>query len=247
MKKLRLVITVALLAGAAALLVIQHGTLARLSDENDQLRRQAAQSSNLTAENERLSNEVSRAGRTLTDAERGELLRLRGEVATLRRQKDELARLREENQSLRGSIADAGQRGAAAPATDQPDHTATIPRINNARSLAHSLLLFAADHDGNLPSDLGLLGVFFPGLPTLAGTNDFEIVYHGSLNELTNAGSVMMIRERDAWQLPDGTWTKAYGFADGHAEIHSEPDASFDPWERQRMFSPPSQTATPEN
>jgi prepilin-type processing-associated H-X9-DG protein len=40
-------------------------------------------------------------------------------------------------------------------------------------------------------------------------------------------------------QVRDGTWQKTYGFADGHAEIHTEPDGNFDDWESQHIIPPP--------
>lgn len=75
---------------------------------------------------------------------------------------------------------------------------------------------------------------------TLAVTNEFEVVYGGDFRALTNPSSTIVIREREAWQHPNGKWFKAYGFADGHSEIHTEPDGDFEPWERPRLPVPPS-------
>ena len=74
--------------------------------------------------------------------------------------------------------------------------------------------------------------------PGLTGTNDFEIVYRGSLDSLTNKSSVIAIREKQAWQLTDGRWMKTYGFADGTAQIHVEPDGNFEAWEKEHMIAP---------
>jgi prepilin-type processing-associated H-X9-DG protein len=38
-------------------------------------------------------------------------------------------------------------------------------------------------------------------------------------------------------------WAKAYGFADGHAEIHSAADGNFADWEAQHIVAPPTTTA----
>ncbi|HEY3861313.1 MAG TPA: hypothetical protein VGO59_05440 [Verrucomicrobiae bacterium] len=53
--------------------------------------------------------------------------------------------------------------------------------------------------------------------PSLAGTNQFEIVYTGTSDELTNfpLRSVAMIRERQPWLSPDGRSTRVYGMYGG--------------------------------
>jgi hypothetical protein len=68
----------------------------------------------------------------------------------------------------------------------------------------------------------------------------FEIVYQGSLNDFTNAADVIVLRERQATPpgRPGDKWSKAYAFADGHSELHLEPDGNFDAWEQQRMIPP---------
>ena len=68
-------------------------------------------------------------------------------------------------------------------------------------------------------------------------TKQFEIVYNGPREALTKPGDVILIRERQAWQTPDGKWAKAYAFGDGSAQVHVEPDGNFDAWEKQRMIT----------
>lgn len=68
---------------------------------------------------------------------------------------------------------------------------------------------------------------------------NFEIVYLGSLTNLTNAAGTIVLREKHAARTQDGKWQKTYGFADGHAEIHTEPDGNFDDWESQHLIPPP--------
>jgi hypothetical protein len=56
---------------------------------------------------------------------------------------------------------------------------------------------------------------------SLTGTNEFEIVYEGSLDELTNIPlrSVVLMRERQAWLAPSGKWARVYLLADGQQRI----------------------------
>jgi RNA polymerase sigma factor (sigma-70 family) len=72
--------------GVATPLVIQHQANLRLRAENQLLRQQSEQLGPLAAENERLSNLVSRPdpSPSLPDGQRSELLRLRGESTRLR-------------------------------------------------------------------------------------------------------------------------------------------------------------------
>ena len=46
-----------------------------------------------------------------------------------------------------------------------------------------------------------------------------------------------MLREKQARLTPDGRWQKAYGFVDGHCEIHTEADGNFDAYEKDRIVS----------
>jgi len=66
----------------------------------------------------------------------------------------------------------------------------------------------------------------------LTGTNDFEIVYQGSQNDLSNIPPrrVALIRERQPWLTPDGKWARVYGYADGAASI-VESDGNFQSWD----------------
>ena len=87
MTKLKVSLVSALLvASVATPLVIQHQAKVRLREENQALRQQTDQLASLAAENERLSNLVSRStsSPSLPDGQLTELLRLRGEVTRLR-------------------------------------------------------------------------------------------------------------------------------------------------------------------
>jgi RNA polymerase sigma factor (sigma-70 family) len=87
------VVGVILIAGLATPLLLQHQSLGRMRDENNHLReqtlslqQQAAQTAQLAAENQRLSNLLAHAGSTQPSKpeQLGELLRLRGEATRLR-------------------------------------------------------------------------------------------------------------------------------------------------------------------
>jgi hypothetical protein len=97
---------------------------------------------------------------------------------------------------------------------------------------------YAQAHGGQLPPDFESANSFVPeAVKTETGLTpeQFEIVYKGSLNEITNPQSLIVIREKEAWQSADGGWFKGYSFADGHSEIHKAVDGNFAPWESQHM------------
>ncbi len=82
MTKLKLgIISALVVAGAAATLVIQQQSQARLREENAVLRQQAGEKAQLASENQRLSNQLAeaKASRPLADAELRELMRLRSQ------------------------------------------------------------------------------------------------------------------------------------------------------------------------
>jgi hypothetical protein len=67
-------------------------------------------------------------------------------------------------------------------------------------------------------------------------SRDYELVKQGKLRDIKEPARTIVIKERAAIQLLDGKWAKAYGFADGHSEFHTESDPpKFEDWERARQ------------
>lgn len=73
----------------------------------------------------------------------------------------------------------------------------------------------------------------------LTGTNQSELVVQGLLSSITNPMTTIMVREKEPWFI-NGKRAKAYGFADGHAEIRNEPPEGFEVWEEQHMLPNPA-------
>ncbi len=71
--------------------------------------------------------------------------------------------------------------------------------------------------------------------------SEFEMVYQGSYNELTNVPwqEVALIRERQAWPTPSGKWARIYVTASGQIEV-VESDDNFQSWEAEHIIPPPS-------
>ena len=76
-------------------------------------------------------------------------------------------------------------------------------------------------------------------------STQFEITYSGSLRQVLDAKAfdpsrLIVMREKESTQNSNGRWVRTYGFADGHAEVHSAPTQDgFADWEKERMV--PSQ------
>jgi hypothetical protein len=91
--------------GIAVSLAIWHSGQAKLRENVEASRHQAEQIAGLSAENERLSNQVARAkaAQSLASDELSELLRLRGQIGLLRQTDKEEARLQATNAQLRAA------------------------------------------------------------------------------------------------------------------------------------------------
>jgi hypothetical protein len=66
-------------------------------------------------------------------------------------------------------------------------------------------------------------------------TEDYELMFKGSLQDIANPASAIVLREREAWQGYNGRWARTYGFADGHSEVHSSDDGDYTAWEAQHQ------------
>jgi RNA polymerase sigma factor (sigma-70 family) len=175
-----------------------------------------------------------------------ELLRLRGDVGMLRKQTNDLAKLRQDNSRLLAMLAEAKAQSKVTNAEPRPE---SMQRSRLAKLLTLPLRMYASEHQGQFPPNFDLAVPFFaqafeadPFLSEAAELLDarlqFEIVYHGPREGVPEAGSVILIREKQARQRPDGQWEKAYGFVDGSGSFRAEPDGNFAVWEKLHILTP---------
>jgi prepilin-type processing-associated H-X9-DG protein len=113
--------------------------------------------------------------------------------------------------------------------------------MSDSKKVLLSFLLFSQDNQGQLPGNLEQVAQYLKGDPNhpdtqLTGTNDCEILCKGPLNAITNPASTIVIRDRQPWQAPNGTWVRSYGFADGHVEVPKNVDGNYDDWEKQHII-----------
>jgi hypothetical protein len=227
--------------GAAVPLAIQHQSISALREENRALTQQVQALAELQADNETLSNRLAQAG-LAAEATRSDMARLRGEVTRLRGMTNELAGLRQQNATIR-----TAQAGAQAQATVAAQN---LELMMDAKVLTFALLMQTEGKD-RFPGTFANAATFYeeqlrksqePGeAPPDPGrfaqaTNNFEIVYEGSIRALRQPATTILLRERQARQLPDGRWAKTYAFTDGHAETHVQSDSNFAPFEDEHLF-----------
>jgi hypothetical protein len=220
------------LAGVATPLVIHYKAQAKLRDGEAALRQQNDQLAQLAADNERLSNLVAHANNSTAQDQSRELLKLRGEVGVLKRQ---LAAAVSAQQRAKGAQSNA----AVDPAEQQKQ--IGISKLNYSRDWMLAFMQYASQNKGEFPTNFEQALSFLPE-GAKAETNlvpdQFEIVYQGAMSEIASPATIIVIREKEALQTANGGSVRAYGFADGHSEIHKAVDGNFQPWEAQHMISP---------
>ena len=234
-------IVVAALAAGTGTYLVQQRDVTRLRNEH----------LSLVAQQERLISERDTALSTATAnnneleglrKDRSELLRLRGAVGRLHAQSQELEKLQEANRQLATALAKSGQSSQVPDAGAEVDvqRQAAIAKMNDAKLLVLSLLMYSSDHQDQLPADFSQTSNYWSTAGQhLPETGHFELVIQGSLTSLTNpatTATTIAVRENEA-SLVNGKWFKVYGFADGHAEFKSEPPEGFAAWEKQHIIA----------
>ena len=234
-------LTLGIVGGAAlvATLAWQHHHLSRLADENAALRAE--------------KGPTAAPDPTGADAGRGDSKILN----QLREQQDELLRLRGELAQLRRATQEAGNRPAgspkagAAPKVESEDlaqamqlaDAVAIRTVNAQKHLSLALQVYANEHHGQLPSTLEelmpLLGDVLDREGAVAGVplELFEFHVHARDVRLSEPGMILL-REKQARQLPDGTWERIYSLADGSVHRIQRPDGDFSGFEQARTATP---------
>ena len=239
-------ISAVVVASAVTTLVIQQQSQANLRSTDATLQQQAEQMVQLQSENQRLANLAALPDRSPA-SRRAELQRLRDEVAASRRQANDLAALREEGRQLQASLAKTRQELFYPDRRPISPTEETKARTRYCMNLAVALLEYASDHQEQIPSNFDQAAKSITERFISEGIEQksnlapaqFEIVYHGSRDALTNYAhpeGILLVRERQPWKHPDGRWMKVYAFTDGSGTVHSEPKDQFEAWEKRHIL-----------
>ncbi len=215
--------------GLAGVIVYQAHTSALLREENRSL---AAQ---LTQTEARRTGEAPAAAAAKPAGDQGELrelMRLRAEAGRL---KDQVATAKLASQARQKGPADT----LAAQIEIQQKQMAVF---ECGKQLAVGFIMYAMKNQGQYPSNFDQAASFLPDAfkkQTNVTTDDYAIVYQGSMNAVTKPAETIIISEKAAvWNPLEGNWVKTYVFADGHSEIHVTTDGNFGPWESQHGLHP---------
>ncbi len=205
---------------------------APLADQVRQVQHERDEATNrlagLLAENEQLQSNQTET----------ELLKLRGEVGKLRQQADESTRLREESTRLRQENQQWQQ--PVSPMTEL-----IREKQFYAQAWMRAFRSYANNHQGQLPDSFELAAPYWPpdvGQWPGQTPDQFEILYHGSLDALTNADpnlEVVVFREKNLWQNVNGRWGRLDVLANGRAQYGSVPngtaDSDFSSYEKEHL------------
>ena len=102
---------------------------------------------------------------------------------------------------------------------------------------------YAQRHGGQYPSSFDQAVSFLPSeakAQSDGAAEEFEILYHGTRDGMTNFADGIVLREKQPRLASDGKWLRVYGFADGTAQLRSSADGNFDAYEQQHLVAPPS-------
>jgi hypothetical protein len=238
MTKLKITLIIATVAISLAVALILHRNAQVKLRENDAvLRQQDKRMSELTAEQERLSNRVAEA-KSSTNSQLSELARLRSRAQELQQQTNELGF------QLRSNRLASATRPKAEPEPHPPEyydqlHRTAAAKPTDARNLSTVFFRYASDNQGRFPSSFEQVATYLRKEKwPLSGTNQFDIVYRGSLDDLKgiSRGAVAVIRDRQTWIAPSGKQARVYGLADGSSQI-VESDDDFKTWEAEHIIS----------
>lgn len=227
----KIVIAVIAVGMVGGVLIHQHNTTERLQSEKAALEQRVAELTSL-ADSYRLAAEKNSEALAQGARQSAEVLRLRGEVSQLRRQ----------------TVPKPAAKAASAkppepveqPTSEEEARAFGLRRMNESKTLLLGLILYASEHDDQFPATLDAAAEHLKSSGTATGMdetlknlnlNDFEMIHQGSLTNLANPAMGIVLREREAWRTPEGKWARAYGFGDGHSELHLSDTPDDADWE----------------
>lgn len=243
MRKLNAGALIIVLTVTVALVMRWQQTTKYLEAEVATLREQAAAAESLREENQNLREQL-KATTEASQASSQELLRLRAQAGTTRELRQENARLKSERGRLTKQEA---KEQAEGDSFDRAFGPGAHARNRLTMRWGTALRTYALQHQGQFPASLADAAPFLKEdlsaedkAQTMAMADQYEILYHGSIEDMTNPPpeSTIIMRERDPWQTSRGTWARNYFLGNGSGTIHTEPDGHFENWEALRAQKP---------
>lgn len=243
-----LIVTVAVF-GIVASLLVQHRADLKIRENNETLAQLNSQLDALAAKNEQLSHRLAEGKTGFLDDPRSEFENLHAEVGRLRDLTNELgAKLKQGREARKLLGIPSSPPGYEYTPEDRDRREAMVAgKKEDAANLSDAFYDYYRNHEGRFPSNFNQLTSYLLEYDlSLTGTNEFEMIYPGPQDLLTNFPTQMIavVRERHAWLAPSGRWARVYGMLTV-PPIVVETDDNFQSWEAEHIFHLPP--APPEN
>jgi hypothetical protein len=190
-------------------------------------------------EQQKLSKQLAEVNSTARRSDEAAMLRT--QARELQNQTNQLRAQIKTNQSAEPS------RVAENPRPRPPEYYEQLHRLagakgRDAKNLSEVFLMYAVDHEGRFPSNFEQVATYLQKeRMQISGTNQFEVVYRGTLDELKGIpqGAVALFRDKETWIAPSGKPARVYGLANGASQIVESED-DFKAWEADHIVSPRS-------
>jgi hypothetical protein len=240
MLKTKIMVMAVVVAGAVASFSIQHRADAQFLQRERLLGQQKEELAALTDEQQRISNALVHATTARTEDHAPELAKLRTEVESLCKQTNELARLSQQRCKTSKPQSPNGFVQHPQEYWDQLRAAAGAKSID-ARNLSLVIWEYATEHNKQkqFPTSLDQVAPFLNKDPnsTLSGTNQFDLVFQGSIDDLDGIPNteIAVVRDRETWTMPDGKTYRAYGMMGGMGQIVGSDD-NFQSWEAEHVI-----------
>jgi RNA polymerase sigma factor (sigma-70 family) len=112
-----------------------------------------------------------------------------------------------------------------------------MEKLSEAKQGVLALIMFAEDNGKQYPTNLEDATRYLKNDYMKTVASNFGFLNPGSITNVAQPATTIVLKGKQAWQGPDGGWAKAYGFADGHAEIHKESTGNFDEFEKEHTLA----------
>jgi ElaB/YqjD/DUF883 family membrane-anchored ribosome-binding protein len=238
MTKLKITLfIVSVVISLAVTLIVHRIGQAKLRENDAALHRQDEHLTELLSEQQRLSNLIVEA-KSSTNNQLNELAKLRNQTQTLQEQTNELMTQLKNNQQSRASQP-ASKTESYPPEYYEQLFRMAAAKPTDALYLSTVFLMYVSDHQGRFPSSFEQVAPYLRKKKmSLSGTNQFDIVFRGSLDDLKGIprGAVAVVRDGQTWIAPSGKQARVYGLANGTSEI-VESDDDFKAWEAEHIIS----------
>ena len=116
-----------------------------------------------------------------------------------------------------------------------------MQKMNEAKQGVLALIMYASDNQDQFPTNLAQASKYLDGGSMEQIATNFDLLCPATIKDVESPARTIVLKEKQAWMSPGGKWMKGYGFADGHSELHTEPNGDFTDFEKNHTISPPNQ------